>query len=307
MRALGDRRSIAAPTLGAWVIGCLLALPAARPLAATRVRSAAIAPLVALGIGDDEAAAVDQRLRRAAAGLPGLRWLAQPRLLRRLRAEPAECFEDAACAGALARRLGLDLLVSGEVGGTGAAYVVYLQAHSAHGGESRRARALLATQPGAHDVTAVGAEERALLVHLLLPELYVGTLAISVDAPDAWIYLDGRRVARGPQATLKGVAVGTHTLRIAHQAYHDALRFVHVAFAQQSALAVRLQPLSLAVSAASSGGASASSARGPAWPWYRRWWAVTAFGALVAATATTTVLLLPHTVRRDREATIGLP
>lgn len=52
---------------GAWVIGCLLALPAARSLAATRVRSAAIAPLVALGIGDDEAAAVDQRLRRAAA------------------------------------------------------------------------------------------------------------------------------------------------------------------------------------------------------------------------------------------------
>ncbi|MBK8480791.1 MAG: hypothetical protein IPL40_06410 [Proteobacteria bacterium] len=290
-------------------IASLLALPVTPTLAAGRARVAVLAPLIALGIGADETRAVERRLRRATAALKGLRWLEQPRLLRRLRATPPECFEDAACAAALARRLGVDVLVSGEVGGTGAAYVVYLRAHGARGAEMRRARALLGPDSGAEALRASASDEEALLVHLLLPQRYVGTLALSVDAPAAWIYLDGRRVARGAQATLEGIPVGTHTLRVAHQAFHDDVRFVQISYAQRQTLRVKLQPLSLALGANPSGVEQAEGGLGAGvrWPWYRRWWAVTAFGVLVAATATTTVLLLPHAVARDREATLGLP
>lgn len=299
----------APPQRGRRTLMLLLALLLRVPAASgePRLRSAALAPLSALGIAPDEAAAVDERLRAAAVALPDLQWAQHPRLLRRLRATPAQCFEEPACASALARRAGLDWLVSGEVGSTGAAYVVYLRAHSAREQAPRHVRALLPSPSTSAGATVAGGAEEALLVRLLLPQQYVGSLVIRVDTPGAWIYLDGRRVARGPLATLDRVAVGTHTLRIAHQAHHDDLRFVQVAYAQRQTLAVRLRPLSLALSASTAAAAATALGRDVRWPWYRRWWAVAAFGVLVAATATTTVLLLPHDVARDREATVGLP
>ncbi len=289
--------------LAALVALALVALAARAD--AERTRTAAVAPFGALGIGESEAAKVQRWLESALATVPGHRWLGSARLQKalqrqqRVRKELA-CQTDAACLAAAARTLGVELAIAGEVGSLGGGFMIYLRAVDSGG------RTLRSISGTLEEGAGLRAAARALAVQLLAPDRYQGRLAVRVDVPGAFIYLDGKRIARSPAATLGGLAPGPHALRVTHEAYRDFVRFVTVEFDRTVEVAVDL---------------SAHPVRGEELrlslvdesrpltdrelPWYRRWWALTAFGAVIFAGATATVAVLSRrSVARDSEAMI---
>jgi hypothetical protein len=205
----------------------------------------------------------------------------------------------------MGRAVGAEVVVAGEVGSLGGAYMVYLRLVEENGNVLRSASGVLdPSQPGLRDAA------RGLALRLLEPARYSGTVRLTVDVPNAWIHLDGRRLARSPAGPLRDVSVGTHAVRVTHEAYRDFVRFVEVPFdgtvdvaVKLSAYPVRAEQMRLVGTADDSQPLTDREL-----PWYRRWWAMTAFGAVVLAGATTTAAIIARrTVPRDAEIVVHAP
>ena len=282
----------------AW--GATLALLLATP--ALAARQGLVAPLGGLGIPATEAGKVQRWIEAALSSVPGYRWLGASRLTKLLRQQRyVGCESEPRCLGSLARLLGVDLIVAGEVGSLGGGYMIYLRAIDGAGKVLRSESEVLdPSQGGLRD------SARAVAYRLLLPEQYSGTLAVRVDVPHAWIYLDGRRIAKSPAEPIKGVAVGTHALRVNHEAYRDFVRFVNVRFGETvdvevklSAYPVKAEEMRLVETGGDKPLADSEL------PWYRRWWALTTFGVVVLAATTTAVTLIARrSVSRDAEVVV---
>jgi hypothetical protein len=273
---------------------------------AERVRTGAIAGFGALGIEPAEAAKVQRWIESAFSTVPGHRWLAPGRLQRALQRQQRArkeltCAADEQCLGAAARSIGAELAVAGEIGSLGGGYMVYLRLVDSSG---RQRRAVSGTLE--ENASGLRAATRALAFQLLAPERYQGGLAVRVDMADAWIYLDGKRIARSPAKPITGLAPGPHAIRVTHEAYRDFVRFVTVEFDRTAEVAVDLsthpvrgEELRLSLVDES------RPLTDRELPWYRRWWAVTAFGAVILAGATATVAVLARrSVSRDSEAIV---
>jgi len=276
-----------------------LVLCLVRP-AAAEVKTCVMAPLNPLGIETQDARKVQRWLTAAMSGVPGHRFLISTRI-QRLLYGPRPCDGDAACLAAAGRRVGAELVVAGDVGSLSGAYMVYLRLVGRDGTVVRSVNGVLDPRGrGLRNAT------RELAVRLLVPDSYTGAIDVKVDMANAWIYLDGQRVARSSAGLLDRVAVGTHALRVTHQAYRDYVRFVKVDFNQTATVEVKLSAFPIGT------GEMRLVGQGPPrpltdseLPWYRRWWAVAAFGAVVmAATTTTVALLVNRSVSVDSEVSV---
>ena len=283
------------------VVGALgLLVLMASPVQARRV--GVIGPLNPLGISRADARKVQRWVAAAASAVPGYRWRNASRLVRMLRKPgSAGCAARPDCLAAAARNIGADVVVTGDVGSLGGAFMVYLRAVTPGGSPPRSVSGV--ADPGKRGVRQA---VRGLLFQLLAPGAYTGELEIEVDVPGAWIYLDGQRVGRGPRRTLRNVKVGTHALRVTHEDHRDFVRFVKVAFAEKMRVRVALSAIPVGSGRMRLvGGQGARPLSSSELPWYRRWWAVAGLGAVVfAATATTVALLLPRSVDRDSESVV---
>ena len=270
--------------------------------AAAEKRRCVVAPLTALGIEEPDAQKVQRWVTAAMSGVPHHRWLVSRRIERILQ-QPRfrDCAEDPTCLGNAARQVGADFVVAGDVGSLSGAFMVYLRLVSRDGKLVRSANGVLDPSGG------VRAAARALAYRLLDPSGYTGSIVVDVDVPNAWVYLDGRRAGRSPTARLEQVSVGTHALRVTHEAYRDFVRFVKVEFGQTLTEKVDLSAYPVA------GGemrlvdhTKPRPLTDSELPWYRRWWAVAGFGAVVLAATTTAVALLANrTISRDSEVVVG--
>jgi hypothetical protein len=187
------------------------------------------------------------------------------------------------------------------VGSLGGAFMIYLRLIDASGRAVRTESTIL-------DPKQAGLREaaRAFAFRLLVPEKYTGTINVQVDVANAWIYLDGNRIARSPAGLLTGISVGTHALRVTHEAYRDFVRFVRVGFEERAQVPVQLSafPIKAEEMRLVESQNKKPVAEG-AIPWYRQWWVVAAFGAVVlGAATTTTAILAKRTVARDSELTV---
>jgi hypothetical protein len=270
----------------------LLTLALATPANATT--TVTFAPFGALGIEGKDVKRVRRWLRAAATSLPGISLRRSKRLRRQLARTPG-CTE-LACIAKAGRRVGATHIVVGHVGSIGGAYVVYLQLLRGSGTVTRRANGLLDPRKG------LRGSARALLFRLLLPQRFTGKLAVDVNVKGSWIYLDGQRVGRGPKLRLDKVAVGKHALRITHEAHRDFVRFVRVPFGRTAKIAADLERIEAQATEMKLAGAKPLT--DAELPWYRRWWAVAAFGAVLVAATTTAVVLIPKGVDRDMTATV---
>lgn len=288
------------PVAGCLLRGALLLSLLHGGVAAAK-KTGVVAPLNSLGISDEDARKVHRWVTAALSGVPGYRWLASVRLERLLR-QPRfrDCAEDSGCLEELGKQVGADLVVAGDVGSLSGAFMVYLKAVSRDGTVRSVSGVLDPRNRGLRDAV------RALVFELLEPEQYVGTILVEVDVPNAWIYLDGQRVARSPEGRLERLAVGTHALRVTHEAYRDFVRFVNVGFNETVQVRVKLSAFPVGA------GSMKLVDRGEGkpltdseLPWYRRWWVVAAFGAVVLGAATTTVaLLVNRSVSADSEVVV---
>jgi hypothetical protein len=191
--------------------------------------------------------------------------------------------------------MGLGTMLVGDVGSIGGANVVYLQLIN-NNAVSGRESAVLDPRKGLRSAV------RALLYKLLLPRRYTGSLSVQSNVADSWVYLDGRRVGRGRVVDLPAVRAGRHALRITHPAHGDFVRFVELAFRQRVVVKAKLEPIEVQSQRMSY--LAGKPLTDGELPWYRRWWAVATFGAVIVAATTVIVAVLPQDVDRDRAVTV---
>ena len=283
------------------------ARPAAAPAQALAPGSkVALVPLASLGgeLRAPEAPAVEAALA-AELGKAGMTVIGPTQVTAKLKAarQPAlrACDGDDACLKDVGALVGASAVVAGEVGGLGDVQLVYLElVDVATGKELRRTQA-----PIGGGATAL----RAAVMRLVDPARHVGTLKVTTAVDGAVIFVDGRRVGRTPLAPMT-LPVGAHALRVTHPETRDFVRFVDVEFEQTTAIdaeLARYEAIDTAVSATGAPAGSPAARRGaPRSPaWYRRWWAVAGFSAVVLGGAIVAGTALADDVPADASGTIG--
>ena len=188
------------------------------------------------------------------------------------------CDGSASCLAELGALLSANYVVYGEVGGVGEIQIAYLKLIDV--AKKREIRTTtLELSKNADDSAA-----RAAAVRLLVPNRYVGKLALNIDVKGASVFVDGRLVTKSPDKPLK-LRVGTHAIRVTHPEYRDFVRFVDVAYASDEILEVGLKQYPSVSSEMRRAGGVDMNAGGAATveptPWYRRWYTIAGAGAVV--------------------------
>ena len=304
-----DRRAVLAAALVLWSTVTVTAQPL-RPAAPAPVpggATVALVPLAALD-GDARAPAAGQleAYLTAELGRAGLVVISPAQVTAKVKAskQPAlrACEGDDACLTELGTLVGASRVIAGEVGGLGDVQVVYLElVDVGTGKEVRRTQAPLAASPS---------ELRAAVFRLVDPARDVGTLQIASAIDGAVVFVDGRRLGKTPLAPVT-LAVGAHALRVTHPDARDFVRFVDIEFEATTPIdaeLVRYAGIDTAMSATGSRvGPTAvhGVAHDPAW--YRRWWAVAGFSAVVLGGAIIAGTALAPDAAADASGTVTPP
>ena len=274
--------------------------------AATRY---ALYPLGTLALAKEEVAKVERALVAALAVVPDAR--VSPRsavekvLSDRKNARLALCEGDLACLAQVGKAVGVDRVIAGEAGGLAQGFVVYLRVVEVSTGREVASASVVLKG----DERGLRASAREAAFKLLAPEKYVGRLQVRADAPGAMLYVDGERLAQLPSGPVT-LPVGQHALRLSHEAYRDFLRFVDVEFdrttdveANMSAFPVVSDRMRAQQHAAANPTDDVEDGR----VWYRKWWAVTAFGVIVLGLTTGIVIGTVDRLDADYRTHIGPP
>src|SRR5262249_24421610 len=123
------------------------------------------------------------------------------------------------------KAIGVDRVIAGEAGGLAQGFVVYLRVVEV--GSGRETASASVVLKG--DERGLRASAREAAFKLLAPEKYVGRLIVRGGAPGAMLYPEGQGVPQLRSAAVT-IPVGTHAMRLSHDAYRDFLRFVDVEF-----------------------------------------------------------------------------
>ena len=291
----------------------LTGLAAAQPRAASKPKPTLIvlAPLSTLGAEDTSAAAkkLEAELARGLGAVAGVKIVAGADVVDAVKKAKKPllraCDGEPGCLAELGALLGASHVVAAEVGGLGEVQVVYLGLVEVESKkEIRRAQVTL------------GDPEQGGLVggatRLLDPERYVGRLAIATPVAGAAIYVDGKRVGvtSGGAPAPVPLAVGAHALRVTHPEHRDFVRFVDVGFDRETKVDVDLVPYaSIESEVAATGGPVKPGTRYVETPpkWYRRWWAVAGFGAVVLTGAIVIGAATADGVESDATGTVKPP
>jgi PEGA domain len=291
----------------------LTGLAVARPASGQTV---ALAPLSTLGAESTGAAAkkLTADLEAALAAVPGSKVIGAAAvgdaIKKSRKAQLHACDGEPGCLAELGKLAGADLIVYGEVGGLGSVQVVYLEVVDVSSGKLARSTTL---QLGAAAADDPQGGARGAAIRLLAPDKFVGKLAVTVDAPGASIYVDGKRVGKSPAPAID-LSVGTHALRVTHPEYRDYVRFVDVPYSDAPAkVQVGLQQFPALEKDLQSTEGNATRRDyirylpGERTPWYRRWYTIAAFGVVAAVGAGVVFDLTATGPGSDHSRTIDPP
>ncbi len=196
---------------------------------------------------------------------------AEIRSLVRRNPELQDCTGELGCLITVGKLLNVERVISGNVGGLGESYVVNLKIIDVQEGrELRRIQ-----EPISGDPNQLIEAVRVAAYGLVAPERLRGAITVLADQPQAQVILDGRPVGKTPLATLHGLKVGKHYLRVTKAEYKDVEETVQVRFQKVAQVMVKLEPPQEIPSKP-----TPKPAR--PYPWYTRWWFWTIVG--VAAT-----------------------
>lgn len=245
----------------------------------------ALAPMETMG-ARSKVATTQRAIARAISQVPDITLVATDKVTRALRQKPAlrTCAGEASCLAELGRAVGAQYVIYGEIGGLGDVEIVYLEII-----DVARTREIRSTTVELDKDAPLAA--RAAAFRLLAPRRYIGALAVDVDIAGASIHVDGRPIARSPTGELS-LPVGTHALRVTHPEFRDFVRFVDIAFDQETRVSIELQKYPIVATDMAREGRPDSpltdnviqGGAAPT-PWYRRWYAVTGFGAAILLTS----------------------
>jgi hypothetical protein len=199
------------------------------------LETVAIWDLRTLGLNAERARRVRYELSFAVKRLPGFRLLDEKKALARLRAKhvPSDAPLDRT-----AKALGTRWLLSGTLGGLGDQVTLDMRLLDGKTGTQLRKAAI--SLPLSTSELRSALDE--ILVRLLIPTRWVGSLSLDVSETGALVNLDGQQVATTPlSAPIAGLAPGKHILRITKQGYGEFSKFVVIRFNQLARLKVDLK------------------------------------------------------------------
>jgi hypothetical protein len=287
---------------------CLLALVlvSVAPRPAQAALRYALYPLGSLALEPQDLLRVERALVAGLAVVPETRVIERKAVDRvlseRKGAHLALCEGDLACLVAVGKALGVDRIITGEAGGLAAGYVVYLRLVDVRAAKEMRA----ASATLRSDERGLRASAREAAFRLIAPERHVGWLAVRADVTGATVFVDGRPVARTPAPSTE-LAVGTHALRVSHDAYRDFLRFIDIGFEQTTEVEAGLTAFPVIADELRARGQGARDPGEDGRTWYRRWWAVTAFGLIVAGATAGLIVGTVDRVGSDYHAVVSRP
>ena len=306
-RARARARARVGVGLVVWVVAGVAGAqppPSPAPLPTGPAATVAVAPFGTLGVDEKAVREAEKHVEAGILALGDVRVVSATEVEKAVkkarRPELLLCEGAPRCLGDLATLVGAARVVGGDVGGLGDGQILYLKAVRAN--FDRELASTTATLEGAADARKTAATAAAF--RLLAPERYVGSLVFELDVADAQVYLDGRKLTVRKGVPVKGIAVGTHALRVTHEAYHDWLRFVDVPFSQAPVqLDVDLAKYPIITDEMKAGGPTPIARRiiTEPLPWYRRWWVPVAGGAVLLGTVTTIVYLSAKGIGADDE------
>lgn len=153
-----------------------------------------------------------------------------------------DCTGEEKCLGAIGKRLGVDVVITGTVGSLGDAYVLNIKAV-----ETSTAKQLTRIQsdPLRGSPDELIESVRVAAYRLLAPDQLHGSIQIQTDLVGAEVQLDGKTVGKTPLPQLGVIArqpLGKHRLRVQAAGYSPFDEDVEVRFQKVSQVVVRLLP-----------------------------------------------------------------
>jgi hypothetical protein len=159
---------------------------------------------------------------------------------RAVTADQRECTGEEKCLGAIGKKLGVDVVITGTVGALGDSYVLNIKAV-----EAATAKQLTRIQSdplrGSPDDLIEGV--RVAAYKLLAPAQLHGSVQIQTDLVGAEVELDGKTLGKTPLPQLGVVPrlpLGKHKLRVQARGYAPFEEEVEVRFQKVSQVVVRL-------------------------------------------------------------------
>jgi PEGA domain len=150
----------------------------------------------------------------------------------------AACTGETACLAAIGKKLGVGLVVSGNVAALGDSHVVNIKVvDAASGAELRR----IASDPLRGDPDQLIDSVRVAAYRLLAPDRLLGSVSLLADIAGAEVVLDGRVVGRTPLARpIENVPLGMHRVQVRAPGYSVFSDDVQVRFQKTTRVVVRL-------------------------------------------------------------------
>jgi hypothetical protein len=195
---------------------------------------------------------------------------------RAVTADQRECTGEEKCLGAIGKKLGVDVMVTGTVGALGDSYVLNIKAVDA-GTAKQLTRIQSDPLRGSPDDLIEGV--RVAAYKLLAPDQIHGSIQIQTDLVGAEVKLGGKTLGKTPLPRLGVIgrlALGKHRLRVAAAGYAPFEEDVEVRFQKVSQVVVRLLPSDRVIG-------TGQVTRVERRPFYTRTWFLVGVGVAAAA------------------------
>ena len=281
-------------------IVALLVVLTAAPAAAQRV--VAVAPLTAVGAEDRSASTrkITAELEAAIAQLPNTKLVGAAAvgdaIKRANKPQLRTCELDRACLADVAKLVGANVVIAGEVVGIGDAKVIYLNASEA----GKEPKSTTLTLGGKDDA---GGPQGAVM-RLLEPGRYRGTVHFTIDAPGATVFVNGSKARLDARGNLS-LPVGTQAVRVTHPEYQDFVRFVDVTYGKTAEVAVNMTQYPIVRRDVQGQPINRDQIMYVEPPWYRRWYTVAGGAVVVGVLAAIVVGTIVHDLPGDNCRKVG--
>ena len=187
------------------------------------------------------------------------------------------CTGEIGCLIEVGGKLGVQKIISGNVGGLAQNYVVNLKLVDVQ--KRQEIRRIQETMSGQADqlIEAV----RLAAYRLVAPEKLRGSLAVLADQPGAEVHLNSQLLGKTPLPPQQGLMIGSYTLRLSKPGYTEVIKPIEVHFQKTTRALVNMDPPPPPISLQTK---KQRQVPPRPVPWYTRWWFWTTV-AVVAAGA----------------------
>src|SRR5688572_17841747 len=149
------------------------------------------------------------------------------------------CGGEDKCLAALGKKLGVDIVVTGNVAGLGDSYVLNIKAVDVASEKQFPKR--IATPPLRGSPDELIEAVRVAAYDLLAPQQLLGGVMVLSDLVGAKVTLDGKQVGMTPlPAPLKNLSLGKHRMTVVKQGYLPFDEEIEVRFQKTTRVVVRL-------------------------------------------------------------------